>query len=488
MQPSQLVSTLAATLALLVGACSQNDSPIANVTPEPGYTDDPFNVNLSARTEPMVWLGSYGLESQDSIIPGTTTREITEGTSPALCAEQSQWWYSVTYRPLYQSKERFLERMTTTTDSVQLLNPGKLMRVGKIKYVTDVNRGVHIYDDSDPANPIKVAFLAVPGVLDIALKNNILFANAYSALVAIDISEPKHAHPVEMIPDAFPPIYIGGQPVLDSLGNAAVAWYADTTWYCGYPKYLYDDAISTGVPEAGVSVDTASSVTLGQNASLSRFAISKERLYTVDSYSLRVFDVTTEKAPRKGPVIQTNSWDLETIFRKDSVLYLGSMTGMLTYVQTSGSDAPIFASKFSHITSCDPVVVDGNTAYVTLRSGTRCANGKNELQVLDVTDPFQTPKSLAALPLSNPAGLALDDSTLFVCEGSYGLTVIDVKNPAKPQVVSQERNTQPEDIIAADGVLTLIGPTGLWRFDYTDRTNLVLLHYEPSALPILYDL
>ncbi len=487
MQPIQTFSALA-SLALLLGACSQNDSPVAHVVPEPVYTDEAFAVSLSNRTEPMVWMGSYGLDSRDSIIPGTTTREITEGTSPALCAEQSQWWYTVNYRPLYQSKERFLERITTTTDSIELLNPGKLMRVGHFKYVTDVNRGVHIYDDTDPAKPIKVAFLAVPGVLDIALKNNILFANAYSALVAIDISTPAQAHPVEMLPDAFPPIYIGGQPVLDSLGNAAVAWYADTTWYCGYPKYLYDDAISTGAPEAGAAVDTASAVTLGQNASLSRFAISETRLYTVDSYSLRVFDVTNESAPRKGSVIQTNSWDLETIFRKDSVLYLGSMTGMLTYVQTSGAEAPIFASKFSHITSCDPVVVEGNIAYVTLRSGTRCANGKNELQVLDVADPFQTPKSLASLPLSNPAGLALDDTTLFVCEGSYGLTVIDVKNPAKPQVVSQEHNTQPEDVIAADGVLTLIGPSGLWRFDYTDRTHLVLLNYESSVAPVPYEL
>ncbi len=449
----------------------------------------------STLVEPMVWGGTYSDPTMDSIVLGSVSWDSTYAmdgdTLSENCKDPANWWTNIYYTPLYQSKEVFQKRIRSYTEDVELLNPGKLMVYKNWKFVTDVNRGVHIYNDTDPSNPVKVAFINVPGILDIALKNHTLYVNAYSALVAIDIEDPNKAFMTEFIPNAFPPVYQSWMGTyMDSLGNVAVAWQADSVHSCwGYRngwEVDYDGVYApvTGGPTSSSTSMSSSSteVKLGKNGSMSRFAISSDWLYTVDNSSLRLFGIAQDAKPTKGTIVTTTQWDLETIFRDGSALFIGSMTGMSIY-DISKADAPVFASKYSHITSCDPVVVQDGIAYVTLRSGNRCANGKNELNILDVKDIYN-PTLLSTLPMTNPAGLAIEDSSLFVCEGSYGLAVIDIQNPSLPVEVSRVTNVTPEDVVADQGILTLIGDAGIWRMDYSDRKSLELLSFTEAEQPI----
>ena len=40
---------------------------------------------------------------------------------------------------------------------------------------------------------------------------------------------------------------------------------------------------------------------------------------------------------------------------------------------------PTYMSQFEHAEVCDPVFIEGNFAYVTLRSGSRCNGFQNQL-------------------------------------------------------------------------------------------------------------
>jgi len=456
----------------------------------PGQNPTTIDVNsftslrLSTLRDPMVWGGYYSQPELDSIIPGTLRKDTSDYIKTAYCKDTANWFHSVQYVPLYQDREVFVSRIHSMTDTVALLNPGKLMTLGTWKFVTDVNRGVHIYDDKNPTQPKEVAFLNVPGVLDIALKNNTLYANAYNALVAIDITDPTHASVQKFVPNAFPTVYSYGGPLMDSLGNVAVAWRADTLLTCGI--YYAEDMVRTNtgidiaVSGTATEVVPQSTAVLGTNASLSRFAISSDWLYAVDQTALRLFDIRSENAPRIGPVVQTDTWGLETIFRSGTGLFLGSMTGLLIYDHAAGG-IPVKASDYAHITSCDPVVVQNGIAFVTLSATqTRCHNGSNELDVIDVSDLYN-PKLLTKFPMQSPSGLAVKDSTLFVCEGEQGLAVLDIKKPAEPAIISRLTTISPEDVIADQGILTLLGPSGIWRYSYADRTDLTLLSFTPST-------
>jgi hypothetical protein len=54
--------------------------------------------------------------------------------------------------------------------------------------VNDFQRGVHIIDNSNPANPVKKGFIKILGNVDIEIKDNFLYADSYMDLVVFDIS------------------------------------------------------------------------------------------------------------------------------------------------------------------------------------------------------------------------------------------------------------------------------------------------------------
>src|SRR5690606_41172078 len=80
-----------------------------------------------------------------------------------------------------------------------------------------------------------------------------------------------------------------------------------------------------------------------------------------------------------------------------------------------------------HITACDPVVVNEDYAFVTLRSGVTCNQGVNELHELNIQDPYQ-PELLKTYPMSNPHGLALTEQYLYLAEGNLGLKSFNVSD------------------------------------------------------------
>ncbi|WP_233897542.1 hypothetical protein [Tenacibaculum piscium] len=54
-------------------------------------------------------------------------------------------------------------------------------------FINDKRKGFHIFDNSDPKNPIKKKFLKIPGATDIAIRNNTFFINQATDLVSLSI-------------------------------------------------------------------------------------------------------------------------------------------------------------------------------------------------------------------------------------------------------------------------------------------------------------
>jgi len=54
-------------------------------------------------------------------------------------------------------------------------------------FINDKRKGFHIFDNSDPSNPVKKTFLNVPGATDIAIRNNVFLINQATDLVSITI-------------------------------------------------------------------------------------------------------------------------------------------------------------------------------------------------------------------------------------------------------------------------------------------------------------
>ncbi|MES2732383.1 MAG: hypothetical protein V4714_11555 [Bacteroidota bacterium] len=228
----------------------------------------------------------------------------------------------------------------------------------------------------------------------------------------------------------------------------------------------------------GKKGDSVSPGSNGTGGSMARFAITGDYLYTLNNNSLRVFDISQPGNPVAGSNIAIGD-GIETLFPYEDKLFIGARAGMMIY-DNKNPTKPEFISRYTHVTSCDPVVVQGKYAYVTLRDGTSCRNGSNLLDVLDISN-LKTPIRVNTISLLHPHGLGIDGNDLFVSEGDFGLKVFNVSDPAHPRQTQFIQDVKTYDVIPQNKILLVTGKDGLYQYDYSDSTQLKLLSTIPIA-------
>ena len=209
----------------------------------------------------------------------------------------------------------------------------------------------------------------------------------------------------------------------------------------------------------------------GQGGSMARFTLMSGHMYAVDESTLRVFDVQAAADPHFIKDIRLG-WGIETIFPFQEKLFIGSNTGMHIYDARSPA-SPQKMSVYEHVTACDPVVVNETHAFVTLRSGVGCRFGVDELQIINIVDPY-TPKLVKAYPMANPHGLALFGDYLYLAEGMHGLKSFMVADVLRIDQNQLEflKSMKSVDIIPGPKSLIVIGPDGVCQFDYSNPAKL----------------
>lgn len=110
------------------------------------------------------------------------------------------------YIPVFMMRPD-LEQSVSYQDSERVMeNPGKIYVRGTEIFVNERYKGVHIIDNSNPYNPVQKGFITVPGCIDMAVKDNIIYMDNAVDLVAFDLESkavthrvrnllPEHMHP-----------------------------------------------------------------------------------------------------------------------------------------------------------------------------------------------------------------------------------------------------------------------------------------------------
>lgn len=212
-----------------------------------------------------------------------------------------------------------------------------------------------------------------------------------------------------------------------------------------------------------------------EGGSTAKFAISGNYLYSIDNTTLSTFDISDETEIQFLNKIRLNTIQLETIFPYGDQLYLGSTTGVLI-ISLADPAAPAFLSEYQHVLSCDPVVTNGEHAFVTLRSGNNCGQVDDELQVIDLTN-ILNPQIVGSYPLSSPRGLALNGNILYVCDD--GIKVFDVSDVTNVQLINQIPNIPANDVIYYNNQILVTADNGFYQFNVVDHSNFVNIgHFE----------
>lgn len=124
------------------------------------------------------------------------------GLSLAACTRGEETPEKVIgYAPIYQSDPQ--------VQSIKSIGPQPLASGGKI-YVTgqdlfqvETGKGIHVFDIQHPEQPVKKAFLQIPGAQELSVKGNLLYSNNYNDLVVIDITDVQHIRLISRIAGVF---------------------------------------------------------------------------------------------------------------------------------------------------------------------------------------------------------------------------------------------------------------------------------------------
>ena len=358
-----------------------------------------------------------------------------------------------------------IRAINTTAEAPRKMKiPGKIYIYEDYLFINEVNEGIHIVDNKNPSSPVFLSFINIPGNVDLSINSNILYADSYVDLIAFDISNPRAIKQTKRLKDVFESYYFNKT-------SGTIYAYKDTLI-----SYKNSGPI-TGRPiffDNSLAFSTSNKASYGTGGSTARFTLMNDKLYTVDQQNLKVFDVNEPKNPVFDKSVKIG-FGIETIFPYEDKLYIGSTRGMHIF-ETSNPAAPTKLSTYEHVTSCDPVVVQGRYAYVTLRSGTACRLGINVLEVIDVQDA-KNPKLVSSFPMLNPHGLSITNESLFICEGKNGLKAFNSTDVSKigSKQLSFLKGFSAIDVIAGPKSLIVTGDDGVYQFNYSNPSSLIKL-------------
>jgi len=390
--------------------------------------------------------------------------------------------------PVYMSYET-LRSAVKSTSATDLENTGKIYFKDGYIFVNEKMKGIHIIDNRNPKSPQNIKFIEIPGNVDIAIKNNTLYADSYVDMVAIDISDIENPKEVNRVQDIFP--YMTATPAntdyrlasVDQEKGVVIDWeikkIRQEIEYHYYPYYFSSGKELYATADMGAGSPVTSGNSFGVGGSMARFGLYDDYLYAVDNSTLYMFDVKNASKP-VSIGNQNVGWNIETMFIYDKHMFFGTNSGM----QIFDLNVPTvlnYIGTFWHVTSCDPVVISNGYAYITLRGGTPCGSNTNRLDVVKLSDDYKTSTLVASYPLAGPYGLGIDDQTLFVCDGDAGLKIFDVEDKLNidEHQIAGFPGIKTYDVIPFSNFLFMIGDDGFYQYDYSNLQDIKQISFIP---------
>jgi len=384
--------------------------------------------------------------------------------------------------PVYMPFKEFRSSFEKS-EPTDISHPGKMYFKDGYLFVNEYGKGIHVIDNSNPSEPEKIAFYEILGNVDMAIRGNILFADSYVDLLSIDISDVNNPVEISRLKNVFPEIVPEGDiwfpyAMVDKSKGIIVGWTVKTITEkidaSGYGGMIYK-----GQLDFMANAETGGNWTggTGVGGSMARFMLNDQYLYVIAIPS-RLKTVNVASVSEMSIIDSVDvPRNMETLFLLQNNLFVGTTTGLLIF-DLVNPQKPQQISSYDHITACDPVVADGQYAYVTLRTGTMCANGQNLLEVIDissVTEPFL----MKSYPLFNPHGLGVDGNLLFVCDGAAGLKIYDKSDPLA--IITNQVAHYPDfdtyDVIPLNDILILVGEGGIYQYNYSDPGNIIQISH-----------
>ncbi|MEL0300447.1 MAG: hypothetical protein VW976_00930, partial [Flavobacteriaceae bacterium] len=90
--------------------------------------------------------------------------------------------------PQYETTAQLAAKVTVESPK-DYAEAGKIVTYQNYIFINKPNEGIHVVDNSNPAAPVNLHFINIPGSLDLTIIDDHLYSDMFSALVVFDISD-----------------------------------------------------------------------------------------------------------------------------------------------------------------------------------------------------------------------------------------------------------------------------------------------------------
>ncbi|MBN1107756.1 MAG: hypothetical protein JXR66_03800 [Bacteroidales bacterium] len=384
--------------------------------------------------------------------------------------------------PVYMSYSE-LRSSVAVDNSVMLENPGKVYFTDDYIFIIEELKGIHIYENSNPSEPVKKTFVKIPGVDDVAVSGTRLYANSYTDLVILDIQDVENtvllgrreslfAYTLPSVDNNLPRAYF------DKTKGIVTGWEVKTikekeNGYDYFINHIDQETFNRKINPAGASYGKNGDGT-GSGGTLPRFVISGKNMLVFGEYYSQVYTITDLLNPYTSGT-EFYAYEVRTISVSDDKLLLGS-TYASYFADLSLPLSSQLPGYFYMAVCCNPVIVCDTLLFLTSRSGTDCNNDSNILRVVGIGD-INNPHILSSYTMSNPLGLAKVGEMLFVCDGTDGLRIYDASDPLtlNENLLKTYPGILAYNALIINDILVLFTNDAIFQYDYSDIQNLTLL-------------
>lgn len=121
----------------------------------------------------------------------------------ASFSDRSTSYVETQYIPVLINRTE-LETSIHSIDQQPLIKIGKIYTKDGYIFISQQYKGIHVIDNRDPANPLNIQFITIPGCMDMAIKGNSMYVDNATDLVTLDLSTLPNIQVTSRIPNVFP--------------------------------------------------------------------------------------------------------------------------------------------------------------------------------------------------------------------------------------------------------------------------------------------
>jgi len=369
-----------------------------------------------------------------------------------------------------------LRSTALVSPSRTITDPGKVYVSENLLLIGEEGEGIHVFDNSDPESPQELYFINIPQNREFYVTNNKIYAESLYDVVKIDISNIQAPVLESRVENAF------ANPRENSNGESLIGFtYTQVSETLDRSSNIFNlingndpiffDFQQQLIPRSSVPASFAGS-SGSSIGTVNRIAHAKDHLYIISNSNIYTFqDGDSFDKVSENQI----GWNMETIYPQEESLFIGTRNSMeiLSIVNAAN---PAWVSNFSHATSCDPVLPAGNTAYVTLRSGTECDGNIDALTVIDIQD-LTIPRSKQEIDMESPYGMTIINGQLYVGEGENGLKIFNILDDDTLELVDHDKSIQAYDVIphpTKSDIILVASPSGFGQYQITSTSRELL--------------